>query len=189
MQTARLPTTRSRRSPGLRLLQQQPLQTSMAARPMRAMLWASMSMMLTSGGGGVESSTSGHFTADVSLTATFGQLLADQTDTDSGTIAPGMLNTITGSISNFVLSGGEDNDWAVNLTDGVITPVGATFAGSAEGGGASGSFSGQFHGPTPLTPSTTDAADATVAPLHAVGEFNANLRNGTVAGAFGAERE
>ena len=57
------------------------------------------------GGGMLESSTSGHFVADVALTANF-----------VGTSIPqNTYNMVTGSITNFVLSGGEDNDWAVNL--------------------------------------------------------------------------
>ena len=64
------------------------------------------------------SATSGHFMADASLMATFGQverkLLPPVTDI-CGTIAPNMLNTLTGDITNFDLSGGEYNEWAVNL--------------------------------------------------------------------------
>ena len=66
--------------------------------------------VVTAGGGMVESATSGHFTADASLMAYFGQ-----TTDDGGSIPPNMENTVTGTISNFMLAGGEDNDWSVAL--------------------------------------------------------------------------
>ena len=137
---------------------------------------------LSEGGGQIESSTSGHFKADASLTATFGQKLADADEMDSGTIAPGQLNSITGTIDNFALAGGEENDWSVNLARGVIDMGQDTFSGAANGGGAAGTYSGTFHG-------ALDANDATVQPSAVVGEFNANFSNGAVAGGFGANKQ
>ena len=61
--------------------------------------------------GAIDTATSGHFTADASLTATFGQVYVDS----KGTIAA-MLNTLTGTIDNFMLSGEEDNEWSVALS-------------------------------------------------------------------------
>ena len=137
---------------------------------------------LSEGGGKVESSTSGHFKADASLTATFGQVPVSATD-DRGTIAPNLLDTITGTIDNFVLSGGEDQDWSVNLAKSSVSETG-THAGVANGGGTAGSYSATFHG------DVTAAADGTVPkPSAVVGEFNANMRNGAVAGAFGANKQ
>ena len=135
-------------------------------------------------GGSIESATSGHFTADVSLTATFGQV---ENDDEQGTIAPSLLNTLTGTIDNFDLSGGEVNEWAVNLK-GDIMPTDGTASGAATGGGTPGTFNATFHGLTPLTPSDDDADDATVAPGSVVGEFGANFSNGSVAGGFGARK-
>ncbi|MYB89002.1 MAG: hypothetical protein F4X93_03450, partial [Proteobacteria bacterium] len=60
--------------------------------------------------GSIDTATSGHFIANVALTATFGQVHAgdDPSDTSQpGTIAPNMLNTLTGTINNFMLSNGE----------------------------------------------------------------------------------
>ena len=54
--------------------------------------------------GNIDSATSGHFTADVSLTAYFGQVPVSDTDT-TGTIAPNLLNKLSGTINNFMLSG------------------------------------------------------------------------------------
>ena len=123
--------------------------------------------------------TSGHFTADVSLMATFGQVPVSATDT-TGTIAPNLLNTVSGTIDNFMLSGGEENEWSVAL-QGTITPAGGTASGTAKGGEGDGSFSATFHG------SVTAAADGTVPrPGSVVGEFNAGFTDGSVAGAFGA---
>ena len=77
------------------------------------------------GGGTLVASTSGHFAADVALTANF----------TGDTIPVNIHNTVTGSISNFVLQHGEDNDWAVNLK-GTRTTSESTFSGTANGGGA-----------------------------------------------------
>ncbi len=123
--------------------------------------------------------TSGHFTADVSLTATFGQL---NNAAGIGTIAPNLLNTVSGTIGNFTLSGGEENEWSVAL-QGAITPGDGTASGTAKGGEGDGSFSATFHG------SVTAAADGTVPrPGSVVGEFNAGFTDGSVAGAFGARK-
>ena len=131
--------------------------------------------VLSEGGGTVESRTAGHFTADASLMATFGQIT---TGPNANTVAPADFNTITGTINKFVLSGGEDQDWSVALK-GTIDLAGANddFNGSANGGGTAGSFSGNFYG----------AADTL--PGAASGEFNANFSNGSVAGAFGARKK
>ena len=128
--------------------------------------------------GSTDSSTSGHFTADASLTATFGQVPVSSTDT-TGTIAPNMLNTVTGTIDNFELSGGEAQMWSVALS-GSIDASGGTLAGTAKGGVGDGSLSGTFHGPV-------TAVDNVVPHPHiVVGEFNAGFTNGSVAGGFGA---
>ena len=95
-----------------------------------------------------------------------------------------LLNSVTGTIDNFTLSGGEAQDWSVNLAKGAITVAAGTAAGMAEGGGVSGSYSATFHG------STDDGnGNATVQPSAVTGEFNANMSNGSVAGAFGANKE
>ena len=139
----------------------------------------------TSGGGTIESATSGHFTADVSLTATFGQLVVGD---NADSIAPNMLNTVTGSISNFVLSGGEENDWGVNVMASRADNAN-TFSGTANGGGAEGSIDGTYYGVAVIDNDGTADMDESVLPSSIAGEFNANFSNGTVAGAFGAERD
>ncbi len=121
--------------------------------------------------GSEASATSGHFTADAELTANFG----------GPDVAVNDQFMISGTIDNFALSGHDEGPgWSVSLEDGGDTDNIAdgtgTFSGVAKGGGADGSYSGTFHG----------TADADNQPHTAVGEFNANFANGTVAGGFGA---
>ena len=135
------------------------------------------------------SATSGHFTADVSLTAYFAQT-GDNPETgdfEAGTVAPNLLNTVSGSINNFMLSGGEANTWSATVQ---ASRAGGenTFSGTAKGGNGDGSILGTFYGPTPLTPADNDPATATTAPGSMAGEFNAGFSNGSVAGAFGARK-
>lgn len=146
--------------------------------------------VLSSGGGSVESSTSGHFTADVSLTATFGQLVVGS---NANSIPPNMLNTVSGTIDNFMLSGGEENDWTVDVM-AMRADTENTFTGTADGtpdvaGGEAGSINGTFYGVATGDDASTTATDESVLPSSMAGEFNASFNNGTVAGAFGAERE
>ena len=142
----------------------------------------------------IVSATSGHFSADVELTANFGG--DDVADNDKF--------TIEGTVTDFVLQYGEKNDWAVGLgladfggraEDAKIgeTRPGTTdrtneFVGVATGDSTAlpGTWSGAFHGPTPDDP---DVEDATVAPGTVVGEFNANFTDGTAAGGFGAKKQ
>ena len=135
-----------------------------------------------------QSATAGQFSADASLTATFGQVPVSDTD-DRGTIAANLLNTVTGTIDNFALENDEANTWAVNLkgarADGVNEITGVD---GATGGGAPGDWSGTFHGATPLT-AADDDADRRVAPGSVVGEFNANFSNGSAVGGFGASKQ
>ena len=128
--------------------------------------------------GTIDRATSGHFTADAALTATFGQV---NDDAGEGTIAPNLLYTLRGTIDNFTLSGGEANMWSVAL-HGDITAGSGDASGTAKGGveGNDGSFSATFHGPV------TDANNDAVHPHTVVGEFNAGFSDGAVAGAFGA---
>jgi hypothetical protein len=130
--------------------------------------------------GTIDRATSGYFTADAALTATFGQV---NDDAGEGTIAPNLLYTLRGTIDNFTLSGGEANMWSVAL-HGDITEGSGDASGTAKGGveGDDGSFSATFHGPV------MDANNDPVHPHTVVGEFNADFSNGSVAGAFGARK-
>ena len=140
---------------------------------------------VTNPDGTENSATSGHFTADANLTAHFGQTV-DDTDTpmnEADRIAPYLLNSISGTINNFMLSDHDEGPgWSVSLeqaaTDGTGTDPHVD-NGVAKGGGDDGSYTATFHGPT-----TDDTQPHTV-----VGEFNAFFSNGSVAGGFGASKD
>ena len=139
-------------------------------------------------GGEIASATGGMFTADAALTASFNQTVDDSATTpanEADQIAPAHLNTITGTIDNFELEGGEAQSWSVELLrsatyDTTVTDT-VRFSGATKGGGENGAYSGQFYG------GTGDASDA--APGTDGGEFTANFLNGHVAGGFGATKQ
>ena len=148
------------------------------------------------GQGSIVSATSGHFLADVALDASFG----------GPGVATNNQHTISGTIDNFRLSGGEDNDWSVALgladfsgrtagnEPGMSAPGStfddADFAGTATGdaGAAAGSWNGVLHGSTADYDHDMDTSTAEInrQPSAVTGEFNANFTNGTAAGGFGA---
>ena len=119
------------------------------------------------GGGKIASSAAGHFTADANLKANFG----------GNDVPVNIHNTITGTIDNFVLSGGEASDWSVDLEGTIdLTSTTPDFSGKAKGGVGDGDLDGHFYG------------DADTLPAAATGEFNATMNNGAVAGAFGLNK-
>ena len=129
--------------------------------------------------GEIASATGGHFTADAALMATFGQVV--QVD-NVETIAANMLNTISGDIDNFVLSGDEPQSWSVELerTGFEVNPTDAPHVdvgdGVTKGGGDPGTYSATYYG----------TADADTQPGSVGGEFTAHFNNGSVAGGYGA---
>ena len=143
--------------------------------------------VMTSG----EDATSGHYMADVTLDATFGS---------TGSLGANDLYAIGGEVNNFVLSGGEENDWMVTLgladlsgraDPGVpgMSPPGTTytrtFTGVATGDAAAagGTWNGEFHGLAgDAVDHDDDGATPTiddVLPGAVTGEFNANFTDGT----------
>ncbi|MXY14807.1 MAG: hypothetical protein F4Y53_03875 [Proteobacteria bacterium] len=136
---------------------------------------------ITNPNGTEASATSGHFTADVALTATFGQTTADDTG-GADQIPPALLNTLSGTINNFMLSGHDTGPgWSVSLEQGPIDTGAGTATGVTKGGGADGAYSATFHGST--------GTDTTTQPSSVVGEFGALFSNGSVAGGFGARKD
>ena len=133
---------------------------------------------------GSASATSGSFTADVSLTANFLGPKVAQVD----------HNTVTGTVSNFDLSGGEANAWVVKLKGNFEdTDAGTQIAeikGTTDGGGASGFFTGMFHGETVPGADPAEGLDEkqSTLPAAVTGTFDAKFVNGSAAGAFGATR-
>ena len=128
--------------------------------------------------GMIDTATSGTFTANVGLTAYFG----------GGDVAVNKQYSVEGRVSDFALSGGEENAWSVNLKADFESAENA-FSGTANGGGDEAAWNGAFYGVPEVTPDEGDVATAKLAPAGMVGEFNANFANGHVAGAFGAHRQ
>ena len=146
----------------------------------------------------IVSSTSGAFSADVELTATFG----------GDAVAPNDRFAVDGMVTGFDLSGGEANDWDVTLgladfsgraagnEPGESAP-GTTFARSFSGvatgdeAAAAGTWNGMFHGRAGQVNHDDDLNTPAIntAPGAVTGEFNANFTDGTVAGGFGAEED
>ena len=112
-------------------------------------------------------STSGRFTADVYMHIHF-----------DGTTNR-VPNSMRGSISNFELEHGEEQNWNVDIRGLVGTGYDLT-SGSAVGmrGDTTGSLTGNFYGAA--------GEEATDPPAAVVGEFNANFVNGSAVGAYGA---
>ncbi len=115
--------------------------------------------------GDVDVSGAGTFTADVALTASFGGFSVAQDDFD----------TIKGTVSRFELSGGQANNWKLDLPSAAIQPADGTFGATTDV-----VWSGSLHQP--------DNHPDDEAPTVAVGEFNGSFVNGKVAGAFGARK-
>jgi len=139
--------------------------------------------------------SSGQFTADTTLTATFGQTTADHPD-GAGTVAPNLLNSITGAVSNFMDASGNsiDDAWSVKLnkarissSNGSIGAEGQTHPATTTG---DGSWVGQLYGPTVSDDTGTSANEAVTGyPTGVAGEFNGHFSNGHVIGAFGATKD
>ena len=85
-----------------------------------------------------------------------------------------------------MLAGEEDNDWSVALKGGIEStdPTSRSSVGTANGGGAPGSLTGQFYGGGGGADGEENATPGAV-----TGEFNANFSNGSVAGSFGARKQ
>ena len=116
--------------------------------------------------------------------------------------------TIGGTVTDFVLSGGEENDWGVSLgladfsgrTDGNepgMSPAGSSYTNVFNGGtigdstAVAGTWNGAFHGTAGQIDHDNDGATPAIntPPSVVTGEFNANFTDGTAAGGFGARRQ
>ena len=151
---------------------------------------------VTDEAGAIVSATSGHFVADLMLDAKFG----------GGGVPANDQSTISGSITDFVLSNGEANDWEVGLrlTDfsgrtgnpgetGPGTVPTNEFSGVAIGDStaANGTWNGAFYGSSAATDHDNDntTPDINPQPAAVIGEFNANFTDGAVAGGYGANKD
>ncbi len=129
--------------------------------------------------GDVIDRSSGDFHATVNLKATFGQVPVSDGD-DTGTIAENLLNTLTGMVSNFMLSGDEENSWSAALDGDIDAAEGTASGNTMVGDDDVGDFSATFHG------DVTAVEGVAPHPGSVVGEFGAVFSDGSVAGAFGA---
>ena len=120
---------------------------------------------------------SGHFTANVNLTATFG---ADVTNGDS---------KISGFITGFSPGAHTDSSWRVTLEDATLDAA-AAGTGVAYGGAAAGAWTAQGYGPAPVDhdgdPGTTAQNQR---PEGFFGTFNANFTGGGMAAGAYATRK
>ena len=123
-------------------------------------------------GGEVTGASSGNFTANATLTASFG-------DADD-------VGAISGSISDFMNADGEDlAGWGVTLNAASLVGVSATtpFSSSTRAttgsGTGTGTWQGQFYGPADPT---------TMQPAGVAGRYDAHFPGAHIAGAFGATR-
>ena len=122
---------------------------------------------------------SGHFTANVKLTATFGEAIAD--------------SSLSGYISGFK---GEavNSSWRVTLNESALTDAAAlgTAAtdGIAYGGAAVGAWTAQGYGPTPVDhDGDSNTAAQNQRPEGFFGRFNANFTDGMAAGGYAARAD
>ena len=129
--------------------------------------------------------SSGQFTADAMLTASFG----------GDTVGDAHHDTVTGTITNFMDSSGDSiSDWTLTLKRNTSATAeqatAGTFSGMTYGykdgdaEGPLGDFAGSFHGPERDDSDSDNIMNPH--PASAVGTFNGHFKNGHVAGAFGA---
>ena len=123
--------------------------------------------------GSVATLTTGDFTADANLMATFG----------GDDVAANAQNKLSGSVTNLMDDGTMvDPAWTVefNKIDLVQDTTFPNFSGTTTGGG---NYRGSFYGPTV----TGDGAGSGY-PTGVAGDFTGHFANGHVIGAFGATR-
>ena len=131
--------------------------------------------------GTLNAGTAGVFAADANLTAHFGG--------DEVTVSKQF--SVSGAISNFRLSGGQENAWNLKLDAKNIKDAFSVMAfrnGTTDGGGGkAGSWSGIF-----IDDENSEAKRATdnkAVPGYLMGDFKGYFLNGAVAGAFGLKKE
>ena len=132
-------------------------------------------------------SSSGQFTATANLTAYFAQKLED----GAGTIADSLLNSINGTVTDFMHNGQEiDSTWKVTLEKAEYGAdsdlVDGMFTGDTTG---DGEWRGQFYGAVEEDSDDVATGDQPTYPAGVAGEFNAHFDRGHVIGGFGAVRE
>ena len=122
----------------------------------------------------VRDKTSGHFTANVDLTAKFGAAIGDST-------LGGTINRFEGLATNPA--------WVVTLDETGLTDAGALSAGNgiAYGGAAAGQWTAQGYGPA-QTPAEGANPAVNHRPEGFFGRFNANFNDGIAVGAYATRK-
>lgn len=141
-------------------------------RPASATADVTASYSGKAGGISTRGDASGHFTANVNLTATFGAAVTD--------------SSLSGSISGF--DGKAANpSWRITLDDATLNDA-ATGSGIAYGGAAAGAWTTQGYGPTPVDhDGDSNTAAQNQRPAGFFGTFNANFHDGMAVGAYAAD--
>ena len=133
------------------------------------------------GGISTRGDASGHFTANVNLTATFGGEVDDTTNTNDISDSK-----ISGSISGFE-GKAVNSSWRVTLNDALLSSA-ATGAGIAYGGAAAGAWTAQGYGPAPVDhDGDTGTPAQPQRPAGFFGTFSANFHDGMAVGAYAAD--
>ena len=141
----------------------------------------------------------GQFSADVSLTAYFGNEIANVED--AADVAASQTYSINGTVDNFQDMNRDmvDSSWAVSLNKAEFEAGGTatnTFDGTTGGGvETQGMWTGGFFGDSTNVTGAPDGdlrtpgtINATQYPSGVAGEFTGHFNNGHVIGAFGASR-
>ena len=135
--------------------------------------------------GTLDRAGAGTFTADVSLMAKFG----------GSDIAANEQFSVSGAVSNFTLSGGQENSWNLKLDAEDIneaanyTSTHAFKNGTTAGGGRTGTWSGVFVDDEDSTSNAVRTASDKKAPGYMTGKFRGYFLNGSVGGVFGLKKE
>ena len=139
--------------------------------------------------GEVDNRRGGQFTADATLTATFG----------GGSVPANDHYSIVGSIDDFRDRRGRtiDSSWSVALEaalfgtqqSGALTGTNSNvFSGATEGDqGLTGAWNGRFFGPVVVDNDDAMPGNQPTFPSGVAGTFSGHFTNGDVLGAFGAE--
>ena len=131
--------------------------------------------------GALDVAAAGVFAADVNLTAKFG----------GNDIPASKQFSVSGAISNFRLSGGQENAWNLKLdAEDINTSAPSTGFfnnGTTAGGGKAGGWAGLFMDDG--TSETARGTDAKTVPGMMLGRFKGYFVNGSVHGGFAAAKE
>ncbi len=134
----------------------------------------------------------GQFSADVSLTAHFGNETPTDTTIEVGHISANEAFSVSGTVDNFQNAYGDviSANWNLLLNRAPLGTTGSrsdAFEGTTGTGNSMGQWRGAFFGPNADT--EAGQSDENTYPGGAAGEFTGHFTDGHVIGAFGATNE